>query len=61
MILKNTIFIFLICIIAIYFCAEFLFEAKYVIYIKPLFTSLLLIYVFLDKKKALSNNFYIFH
>jgi hypothetical protein len=60
MILKNTILSFLICLIAIYFCAEFLYDPKYVIYIKPFFIPLLLIFSFLDQKNLLPIKFYIF-
>jgi hypothetical protein len=60
MFLKNIILSFLICLIAIYFCADFLYDPKYVLYIKPFFIPLLLAYSFIDLKKALPIKFYLF-
>ncbi len=58
--LKIILLGFSICFLAIYFCADFLYNPKYVIYIKPFIIPLFLCYGHFENKKPLTIKFYLF-
>ncbi len=58
--LKKIILGLLISLITVYFCADFLYDPKYVVFLKPLFIPLFLVYAVLQNEKRLPIKFYLF-
>ncbi len=60
LLLKNTVFVLLCFLVALYFSASYLYDSKWVVCIKPLIIPLFLLFAFLRNKEIFTRKYIFF-